>query len=158
MHLLIFYVIPGYLMGNINVVAYNNFSVIQAEILHKKMTSATEEKSLLKHTDERKRDWICTTLTLLAALSYQLSRTGSYVICTLSPFQAPHVENDEVQNFKVKVQGETFLSTEERKVMIKPYKPMTFVQTDKPIYNPGQTGNFTQSQFTISLLAKKQDN
>ncbi|XP_014017955.2 alpha-2-macroglobulin [Salmo salar] len=57
-------------------------------------------------------------------------------------FQAPHVENDEVQNFKVKVQGETFLSTEERKVMIKPYKPMTFVQTDKPIYNPGQTVQF----------------
>uniref|UniRef100_A0A8C8D407 Uncharacterized protein n=1 Tax=Oncorhynchus tshawytscha TaxID=74940 RepID=A0A8C8D407_ONCTS len=57
-------------------------------------------------------------------------------------FQAPHVESDEVQHFKVKVQGETFLSTEEKKVMIKPYSPMTFVQTDKPIYNPGQTVNF----------------
>uniref|UniRef100_A0A8C8D4H4 Uncharacterized protein n=1 Tax=Oncorhynchus tshawytscha TaxID=74940 RepID=A0A8C8D4H4_ONCTS len=73
----------------------------------------------------------------------------SYVIgtlvnqcCSLSPFQAPHVESDEVQHFKVKVQGETFLSTEEKKVMIKPYSPMTFVQTDKPIYNPGQTVNF----------------
>uniref|UniRef100_A0A8C8CY50 Alpha-2-macroglobulin-like n=1 Tax=Oncorhynchus tshawytscha TaxID=74940 RepID=A0A8C8CY50_ONCTS len=61
-------------------------------------------------------------------------------------FQAPHVESDEVQHFKVKVQGETFLSTEEKKVMIKPYSPMTFVQTDKPIYNPGQTGRFTQDQ------------
>uniref|UniRef100_A0A673Y2F1 Alpha-2-macroglobulin-like n=1 Tax=Salmo trutta TaxID=8032 RepID=A0A673Y2F1_SALTR len=61
-------------------------------------------------------------------------------------FQAPHVESDKVQNFKVEVRGETFLSTEERKVMIKPYSPMTFVQTDKPIYNPGQTGNFTQTQ------------
>uniref|UniRef100_A0A674CHH7 Alpha-2-macroglobulin-like n=1 Tax=Salmo trutta TaxID=8032 RepID=A0A674CHH7_SALTR len=57
-------------------------------------------------------------------------------------FQAPHVERVNVQNFKVKVQGATFLSTEERKVMIKPYSPMTFVQTDKPIYNPGQTVNF----------------
>ncbi|XP_038817302.1 alpha-2-macroglobulin-like isoform X1 [Salvelinus namaycush] len=57
-------------------------------------------------------------------------------------FQAPHVESDKVQNFKVTVQGETFLSTEERKVMIKPYKPMTFVQTDKPIYNPGHTVHF----------------
>uniref|UniRef100_A0A8C7KVX8 Alpha-2-macroglobulin-like n=1 Tax=Oncorhynchus kisutch TaxID=8019 RepID=A0A8C7KVX8_ONCKI len=57
-------------------------------------------------------------------------------------FQAPHVESDEVQHFKVKVQGETFLSTEEKKVMIKPYSPMTFVQTDKPIYNPGQKVNF----------------
>uniref|UniRef100_A0A4W5JDC4 Alpha-macroglobulin receptor-binding domain-containing protein n=1 Tax=Hucho hucho TaxID=62062 RepID=A0A4W5JDC4_9TELE len=54
-------------------------------------------------------------------------------------FQAPYVKSDKVQNFKVEVRGETFLSTEERKVMIKPYSPMTFVQTDKPIYNPGQT-------------------
>uniref|UniRef100_A0A8C7KSQ2 Alpha-2-macroglobulin-like n=1 Tax=Oncorhynchus kisutch TaxID=8019 RepID=A0A8C7KSQ2_ONCKI len=57
-------------------------------------------------------------------------------------FQAPHVESEEVQHFKVKVQGETFQSTEERMVMIKPYKPMTFVQTDKPIYNPGHTVQF----------------
>nr|XP_029535871.1 alpha-2-macroglobulin-like [Oncorhynchus nerka] len=56
-------------------------------------------------------------------------------------FQAPQVESDEVQNFKVEVRGETFLSTE-RKVMIKPYSPMTFIQTDKPIYNPGQTVQF----------------
>eukprot|EP00063_Salmo_salar_P071614 XP_014046449.1 PREDICTED: alpha-2-macroglobulin-like protein 1 [Salmo salar] len=26
--------------------------------------------------------------------------------------------------------------------MIKPYGPMTFIQTDKPIYNPGQTVHF----------------
>uniref|UniRef100_A0A8C7TLR7 Alpha-2-macroglobulin-like n=1 Tax=Oncorhynchus mykiss TaxID=8022 RepID=A0A8C7TLR7_ONCMY len=57
-------------------------------------------------------------------------------------FQAPKVESDQVQNFKVEVRGETFLSTEERKVMIKPYSPMTFIQTDKPIYNPGQTVQF----------------
>ncbi|XP_041731873.1 alpha-2-macroglobulin isoform X2 [Coregonus clupeaformis] len=57
-------------------------------------------------------------------------------------FQAPHVESDEVQHFKVEVRGETFLSTVERKVMIKPYSPMTFVQTDKPIYNPGHTVQF----------------
>uniref|UniRef100_A0A673XTT8 Alpha-2-macroglobulin-like n=1 Tax=Salmo trutta TaxID=8032 RepID=A0A673XTT8_SALTR len=57
-------------------------------------------------------------------------------------FQAPHVKSDEVQNFKVEVRGVTFLSTEERRVMIKPYGPMTFIQTDKPIYNPGQTVHF----------------
>ncbi|XP_045079332.1 alpha-2-macroglobulin-like isoform X3 [Coregonus clupeaformis] len=57
-------------------------------------------------------------------------------------FQAPHVKSDKVQNFKVEVRGDTFLSTEERKVMIKPYSPMTFIQTDKPIYNPGQTVHF----------------
>eukprot|EP00063_Salmo_salar_P094357 XP_014069192.1 PREDICTED: uncharacterized protein LOC106612515 [Salmo salar] len=64
-------------------------------------------------------------------------------------FQAPHVESDEVQNFKVEVRGETFLSTEERKVMIKPYSPMTFVQTDKPIYNPGHTGCSSEQDWTV---------
>uniref|UniRef100_A0A8K9WP64 Alpha-2-macroglobulin-like n=1 Tax=Oncorhynchus mykiss TaxID=8022 RepID=A0A8K9WP64_ONCMY len=54
-------------------------------------------------------------------------------------FQAPRVKSDKVLNFKVEVRGETFLSTEERRVMIKPYSPMTFIQTDKPIYKPGQT-------------------
>uniref|UniRef100_A0A8C7TEY0 Alpha-2-macroglobulin domain-containing protein n=1 Tax=Oncorhynchus mykiss TaxID=8022 RepID=A0A8C7TEY0_ONCMY len=57
-------------------------------------------------------------------------------------FQAPQVESSKVQNFKVEVRGEMFLSTEERKVMIKPYSPMTFIQTDKPIYNPGETVKF----------------
>uniref|UniRef100_A0A6Q2WZP8 Alpha-2-macroglobulin bait region domain-containing protein n=1 Tax=Esox lucius TaxID=8010 RepID=A0A6Q2WZP8_ESOLU len=42
----------------------------------------------------------------------------------------------------VEVRGETFVSTEERKVKIKPYSPITFVQTDKPIYNPGQIVHF----------------
>uniref|UniRef100_A0AAZ3SNF4 Alpha-2-macroglobulin-like n=1 Tax=Oncorhynchus tshawytscha TaxID=74940 RepID=A0AAZ3SNF4_ONCTS len=54
-------------------------------------------------------------------------------------FQVSPALSDKVQNFKVEVRGETFLSTEERRVMIKPYSPMTFIQTDKPIYNPGQT-------------------
>ncbi|KAJ8001525.1 hypothetical protein DPEC_G00170390 [Dallia pectoralis] len=54
-------------------------------------------------------------------------------------FQAPHVERDVVMDFQVEVRGERFLSTETRKLMIRPYNPMTFIQTDKPIYIPGQT-------------------
>uniref|UniRef100_A0A8C7KTW9 Alpha-macroglobulin-like TED domain-containing protein n=1 Tax=Oncorhynchus kisutch TaxID=8019 RepID=A0A8C7KTW9_ONCKI len=69
-------------------------------------------------------------------------------------FQAPHVESEEVQHFKVKVQGETFQSTEERMVMIKPYKPMTFVQTDKPIYNPGHTEHFELKATVFNYLSK----
>uniref|UniRef100_A0AAZ3PBW9 Alpha-2-macroglobulin-like n=1 Tax=Oncorhynchus tshawytscha TaxID=74940 RepID=A0AAZ3PBW9_ONCTS len=67
-------------------------------------------------------------------------------------FQAPRVKSDKVQNFKVEVRGETFLSTEERRVMIKPYSPMTFIQTDKPIYNPGQTGNVRAGTPLVWLL------
>ncbi|CAK6984304.1 alpha-2-macroglobulin-like isoform X1, partial [Scomber scombrus] len=52
---------------------------------------------------------------------------------------APLVQNNVVQELEVEVQGETFHSKKLKKVMIKVYKPMTFVQTDKPIYLPGQT-------------------
>ncbi|XP_051718035.1 alpha-2-macroglobulin-like [Ctenopharyngodon idella] len=57
-------------------------------------------------------------------------------------FKAPLVEAESVQKMKVELQGETFKMTEERKVMFKPYHPLTFIQTDKPIYIPGQTINF----------------
>uniref|UniRef100_A0A4W5KCI5 Alpha-2-macroglobulin-like n=1 Tax=Hucho hucho TaxID=62062 RepID=A0A4W5KCI5_9TELE len=70
-------------------------------------------------------------------------------------FQAPHVKSDKVQNFKVEVRGATFLSTEERRVLIKPYSPMTFIQTDKPIYNPGQTGNVRASTPLVWLLRNR---
>ncbi|XP_077053726.1 alpha-2-macroglobulin-like protein 1 [Siphateles boraxobius] len=57
-------------------------------------------------------------------------------------FQAPRVDGESVQTLKVEVQGKVFRATEERKVMFRRYLPLTFIQTDKPIYNPGQTVNF----------------
>ncbi|KAI7790046.1 alpha-2-macroglobulin-1 [Triplophysa rosa] len=57
-------------------------------------------------------------------------------------FQAPLVNAESVQKIKVEIQGMSFKLTEERKVMFKPYYPLTFIQTDKPIYIPGQTVNF----------------
>uniref|UniRef100_A0A3B4CJL1 Alpha-2-macroglobulin-like n=1 Tax=Pygocentrus nattereri TaxID=42514 RepID=A0A3B4CJL1_PYGNA len=59
-----------------------------------------------------------------------------------SKFKAPQVEGDSVQEIRVEVKGESFEMTEKRKVMFKSYNPLTFIQTDKPIYNPGQTVNF----------------
>ena len=56
--------------------------------------------------------------------------------------QVPLVQDEVVQDFEVEVRGDTFYSKEVRKVKIKVYRPMTFIQTDKPIYLPGQTGNF----------------
>uniref|UniRef100_A0A3Q3GDV6 Alpha-2-macroglobulin-like n=1 Tax=Labrus bergylta TaxID=56723 RepID=A0A3Q3GDV6_9LABR len=49
---------------------------------------------------------------------------------------------DEVADFEVELRGAKFYSKEVRKVMIRTYEPMTFVQTDKPIYLPGQTVKF----------------
>ncbi|KAI7790048.1 alpha-2-macroglobulin-1 [Triplophysa rosa] len=57
-------------------------------------------------------------------------------------FQAPLVVGDSVQKIKVEVKGESFQMTEEKKVMFRHYNPLTFIQTDKPIYIPGQTVNF----------------
>ncbi|XP_058265642.1 alpha-2-macroglobulin-like isoform X2 [Hemibagrus wyckioides] len=57
-------------------------------------------------------------------------------------FKAPHVEGESVQEIKVEVKGESFKITEKAKVMFKFYNPLIFIQTDKPIYNPGQTVNF----------------
>ncbi|XP_056308970.1 pregnancy zone protein-like [Danio aesculapii] len=57
-------------------------------------------------------------------------------------FQAPHVNGDSVQTVRVIVQGQSFKMTEEGKVMFRSYMPLTFIQTDKPLYNPGQTVNF----------------
>ncbi|XP_053177290.1 alpha-2-macroglobulin-like isoform X3 [Scomber japonicus] len=68
--------------------------------------------------------------------------TSSTDFHTCTQFQAPLVQNNVVQELEVEVQGDTFHSKELKKVMIKVYKPMTFVQTDKPIYLPGQTVHF----------------
>uniref|UniRef100_A0A8C2EAG9 Alpha-2-macroglobulin-like n=1 Tax=Cyprinus carpio TaxID=7962 RepID=A0A8C2EAG9_CYPCA len=57
-------------------------------------------------------------------------------------FKAPLVKAESVQRMKVELHGESFKMTEERKVMFKPYNPLTFIQTDKPIYNPGQTAKY----------------
>uniref|UniRef100_A0A3B3XRC1 Macroglobulin domain-containing protein n=1 Tax=Poecilia mexicana TaxID=48701 RepID=A0A3B3XRC1_9TELE len=64
-------------------------------------------------------------------------------------FQVPSVENEEVTKFEVEVRGKTFYSKEVRKVQIKAYQPLTFIQTDKPIYLPGQTGNWNICPFFV---------
>ncbi|CAM4547116.1 unnamed protein product [Leuciscus chuanchicus] len=57
-------------------------------------------------------------------------------------FQAPRVDGESVQKLKVEVQGKDFRATDESKIMFRRYLSLTFIQTDKPIYNPGQTVNF----------------
>ncbi|XP_029372544.1 alpha-2-macroglobulin-like [Echeneis naucrates] len=71
-----------------------------------------------------------------------LKKTASEEFHTCSDFTVPVVEDQKVLNFEVEVRGDNFFSKEVRKVMSKVYEPMTFVQTDKPIYLPGQTVHF----------------
>ncbi|XP_041665316.1 alpha-2-macroglobulin-like [Cheilinus undulatus] len=87
------------------------------------------------------------TLTMTVTLRSQgqnltlLEKTSRQPFHTCTKFMAPVVPS-EVRNFQVEVQGATFYSKEVRKVMIKAYDSRTFVQTDKPLYLPGQTVHF----------------
>uniref|UniRef100_A0A8C6T1T9 Alpha-2-macroglobulin n=1 Tax=Neogobius melanostomus TaxID=47308 RepID=A0A8C6T1T9_9GOBI len=69
-------------------------------------------------------------------------------------FMAPIVPKDEAWNLQVEVSGETFYSREVRKVLIRVNKPVTFIQTDKPIYLPGQTGNSYCADLSCLFIIK----
>ncbi|XP_041850344.1 pregnancy zone protein-like isoform X2 [Melanotaenia boesemani] len=71
-----------------------------------------------------------------------LEKTSSEEFHECILFPVPLVKNIDVQTLEVFVRGATFHSKEVRKIMIKVYKPGMFVQTDKPIYLPGQTVHF----------------
>uniref|UniRef100_I3J8W9 Alpha-2-macroglobulin n=2 Tax=Oreochromis niloticus TaxID=8128 RepID=I3J8W9_ORENI len=70
---------------------------------------------------------------------YSIIGLNDYLNIPLS--QAPLVQK-EVQDFQVEVRGDTFYSKQVRKVMIRASDTFTFIQTDKPIYLPGQKVNF----------------
>ncbi|XP_026195475.1 alpha-2-macroglobulin-like [Anabas testudineus] len=71
-----------------------------------------------------------------------LKHTSSEEFHMCTQFKVPLVQNNEVQTFQVEVRSSIFYSKQVRKVMIKVYQPLTFVQTDKPLYLPGQTVHF----------------
>ncbi|XP_078102954.1 LOW QUALITY PROTEIN: alpha-2-macroglobulin-like [Sander vitreus] len=82
------------------------------------------------------------TLMSQEAKTTLLKKTSSKEFHACTEFKVPLVRDEVVQNFEVEVRGDTFYSKEVRKVKIKVYRPMTFIQTDKPIYLPGQTVHF----------------
>ncbi|XP_022071816.2 alpha-2-macroglobulin-like [Acanthochromis polyacanthus] len=71
-----------------------------------------------------------------------LEKTSNAEFHTCVQFQVPLVQNEETHKFEVEVRGDKFYSEKVKDVLIKAYKPMTFIQTDKPIYLPGQTVHF----------------
>uniref|UniRef100_A0AAQ5Z388 Alpha-2-macroglobulin-like n=1 Tax=Amphiprion ocellaris TaxID=80972 RepID=A0AAQ5Z388_AMPOC len=71
-----------------------------------------------------------------------LEKTSNAEFHTCVQFQVPLVQNEETHKFKVEVRGDKFYAKNVKNVLIRVYQPMTFVQTDKPIYLPGQTVHF----------------
>ncbi|XP_076832105.1 alpha-2-macroglobulin-like [Brachyhypopomus gauderio] len=73
-----------------------------------------------------------------------------------SHFKAPEVDGQSVQEVKVQVKGENFEMTKKSKVLFQSYNALTFIQTDKPIYNPGQTVNFRVVTMDSNFVPLKQ--
>nr|XP_023648138.1 alpha-2-macroglobulin-like [Paramormyrops kingsleyae] len=59
-----------------------------------------------------------------------------------SHFQPPKVSVESIQVIRVELRGQDLQLVKETNVRIKPATPISFIQTDKPIYKPGQTVHF----------------
>uniref|UniRef100_A0A3B3YWZ2 Uncharacterized protein n=1 Tax=Poecilia mexicana TaxID=48701 RepID=A0A3B3YWZ2_9TELE len=77
------------------------------------------------------------TLTMTVTLKSGEKNTTLYEKTSSEEFHESHTN---CRNISM-VHGFTDVVLFFRKVLIKAYQPMTFIQTDKPIYLPGQTGN-----------------
>ncbi|XP_058865670.1 alpha-2-macroglobulin-like protein 1 [Acipenser ruthenus] len=58
------------------------------------------------------------------------------------PFQVPVFPEETIVYLRAEVKGKTVDLEKRQKVLISSTKPLMFIQTDKPIYKPGQTVKF----------------
>uniref|UniRef100_A0A665VQL3 Alpha-2-macroglobulin bait region domain-containing protein n=1 Tax=Echeneis naucrates TaxID=173247 RepID=A0A665VQL3_ECHNA len=66
-------------------------------------------------------------------------------------FQVPLLRGNVVANIDVTVQGESAVMSKKTKVVIEPPAFIHIIQTDKPIYKPGQTGRCPMNSFHLCV-------
>uniref|UniRef100_A0A3Q2Y1S1 Alpha-2-macroglobulin-like protein 1 n=1 Tax=Hippocampus comes TaxID=109280 RepID=A0A3Q2Y1S1_HIPCM len=102
--------------------------------------------------------------TELVSLSITLDTdTGSAVILEKAAkqdfyqclnFQVPAVRTNTVATINVTVKGESATMNKKTKILIVPPAFIHIIQTDKPIYKPGQTGKYRHNQNINITLAQ----
>lgn len=82
----------------------------------------------------------CTEVLSLFALWSLSTPLLPCPLCVLFVPQVPQVHTRTVASVKVDLQGAKAITSKKTKILIKPPAFIHLVQTDKPIYKPGQTG------------------
>jgi len=81
------------------------------------------------------------TLLSIPAQGPQKITWGLHALLSLSVQVAPPADGaEEIATVKLIITGEGISIEEKKKVLIRKASSGTFIQTDKPIYQPGQTG------------------
>lgn len=66
--------------------------------------------------------------------------------------QVPTVRSRTVATINVTIQGESALMSKKTKILIEPPAFIHIIQTDKPVYKPGQTGKYLMSAYLINII------
>ncbi|XP_060786982.1 alpha-2-macroglobulin-like [Neoarius graeffei] len=105
----------------------------------------------------------CESISLVVSLQYNhknvtllqktLAREENY-FC--SPFQVPVVTKHTVAFIRIQIEGSRTFLENATKILIRPPKQVLIVNTDKPIYKPGQTVKFRIISLDSSFLTYNQ--
>jgi len=71
------------------------------------------------------------------------------LFCT---FQVPIVTVESVASVNVAIRGGTTSLNKTTQILINPPQNLIFIQSDRPIYKPGQTSNISLSKYSYLLI------
>ncbi|XP_053536530.1 alpha-2-macroglobulin [Ictalurus punctatus] len=84
----------------------------------------------------------------------EISIKQEYYRCI--PFQVPVVSVESVASIDIQINGESTFLNKTTKILIKPPTSLIIIQTDKPIYKPGQTVMFRIVSLDSNFLTYNQ--